>query len=64
MGAGVLSLKWLVQLPKLRGLIEPEISVGLVWEVMAATLLVGILGSIYPAWRAMRLNPVDALKYE
>ena len=41
-----------------------------VWEVdifiraIAIALFLGILGGIYPAFRATRLQPVEALRYE
>ncbi len=58
------ALKWLEKLPQVQGFIEPRISLQLLIEVFGASLLLGILGSIYPAWRATRLNPVEALRYE
>jgi ABC-type lipoprotein export system ATPase subunit len=33
-------------------------------EVGVATLLLGVLGSGYPAWRAIRFRTADALRYE
>jgi len=57
-------LEFLSGLPQVRGFLEPEITTALLVEVSAAALTMGIVGSIYPAWRAVRLNPVDALRRE
>ncbi len=61
---GIGGLRWLAQAPMLRGLVEPEIGVRLLLEVAAATLLLGVVGSLYPAGRAVHVEPVEALKYE
>jgi putative ABC transport system permease protein len=61
---GVISLKWLVKLPRLDGIFEPEVSKFMFIEIFLITLLLGIIGSLYPALKAARLNPVDALNQE
>jgi putative ABC transport system permease protein len=59
---GIGTLHWLVARPEVYGLLEPRVTPAMIVEIAAAALLLGFLGSIYPAWRAVRLNPVEALR--
>jgi putative ABC transport system permease protein len=34
------------------------------WRVGLLCVGMGVVGGLYPAWRAMRLQPVEALRYE
>lgn len=61
---GVAGLRWLAETPMLRGLVEPQLGAGLFLQVSAVTLALGVMGSLYPAGRAVRVQPVEALKYE
>ncbi len=61
---GLAGLEWLAALPQLQGFLEPTIDLHFVVQVIGVTLALGVLGGVYPAWRAARLNPVDALRYE
>ncbi len=62
---GVLLLNGMADVPfagnfMLRPAWEPPTFV----SAVALTLILGLLGGFYPAWRASRLQPVEALRYE
>ena len=61
-GIGVLEL--LKSLPQLQGYVE-TITDGWVWIAIFVTAEVtSVLGSLYPAWFAMNIEPAEALRYE
>jgi putative ABC transport system permease protein len=61
---GVAALNLLAAVPRVAGLIEPAVTARLIIEVTVAAVVLGGLGSLYPAWHAARLRPVEALKHE
>ena len=44
--------------------IEQYISTSLLLQAFTIVLPLGIIGGLYPAWRASQLEPVEALRYE
>nr|WP_245526489.1 ABC transporter permease [Desulfurococcus mucosus] len=43
---------------------SPKITLELLAETVSLTILTGILGSVFPAYRAMKIPPAVALRYE
>jgi ABC-type antimicrobial peptide transport system permease subunit len=42
-------------------ILYPYLDAEVYWVVTFAVVLTAIIGALYPAWKAMRLNPVEAL---
>jgi putative ABC transport system permease protein len=61
---GVLAAELFVDRSALSGLIAPSYGAGTFAWGLAFALAVGLAGALYPAWRAVRLAPVAALRHE
>lgn len=61
---GCCSLYALKYVPALGGYIDPTVHPELMFVVLALALLTGIVGACYPAVYAMRVRPVEALRFE
>jgi putative ABC transport system permease protein len=60
-----LGIGWLIaEVVKQLNVIQTQVTVGSVMLAFAVTLAVGVLSGLYPAFRASRLSPIDALRYE
>lgn len=46
------------------GAVEPLYTPILFVRAVVVAILAGVIGGLYPAWRATRLRPVEALRYE
>ena len=46
------------------GALEPIYSPVLFVRAIAVAMVAGMIGGLYPAWRATRMRPVEALRYE
>jgi len=62
--AGVV-VSWLLNAsPVMAGLVQARFSPGLFAQALVTALVLGAAGGAYPAWRASRMRPVEALRYE
>lgn len=60
---GVLGLELLVYLGIL-GAMTPVYTIDIFAKAFGVAIFVGLIGGFYPAWRASRLPPTEALRYE
>lgn len=67
-GSGILCGFFLVKLlqaiPNYGEMISAEFTVEIFFKAIGVALALGVLGGLYPAFRATRLQPVEALRYE
>jgi putative ABC transport system permease protein len=61
---GVVLLTLVAQVPTVSQFITPAWDVQTFVLALAVALGLGVLGGLFPAWRASRLQPVEALRYE
>lgn len=50
--------------PIMQGVLQLEFSLGLFVQALGTAAVLGMVGGVYPAWRASNLQPVEALRYE
>ena len=60
----VLLTRFLATLPRVNGFLTGEIAPSVMLQGLGIAIIVGLLGGLYPAWRAARLLPTEAVRHE
>jgi ABC-type antimicrobial peptide transport system permease subunit len=61
---GVGLIQALAQIPAVASFLTASFTVEMFAQAMVVALVLGASGGLYPAWRAARLLPVEAMRYE
>jgi putative ABC transport system permease protein len=61
---GVLATRALLQIEIVKSLLVPEYPAEIFVRAFAVAVTVALMGALYPAFRAVRLMPLEALRYE
>lgn len=63
-GLGVLATRAILVIDLIRNVLEPQYTVDVFVRAAVVAVIVALLGAAYPAFRAVRQTPMDALRYE
>lgn len=61
---GILATRAVLVIGTVSNLLEPQYDANVFIRAFAVALVVGLAGAAYPAFRAVRLTPMEALRYE
>jgi putative ABC transport system permease protein len=61
---GFLAIQGLLLVETIRALLQPEYTVAVFARGLLVAVVVALAGAAYPAFRAVRLTPMEALRYE
>jgi putative ABC transport system permease protein len=63
-GAAMLVIRWLAGVPQTSGFVSGHVSPVVIAEGLGLTLLMALIGGVWPSYRAAGLLPTEALRHE
>lgn len=60
----LLAIRGVLTIPAVRSFIEPQYSADVFVRALLVAIGVALIGAVYPAYRAVRLTPMEALRHE
>jgi putative ABC transport system permease protein len=61
---GVLATRAILLFDTVKNLLEPQYTVEIFARALVVAVAVALAGALYPAFRAARMTPMEALRYE
>jgi putative ABC transport system permease protein len=61
---GVLATRGILLIEAVRGFLEPTYTLDVFVRAIVIASAVALVGALYPAYRAVRLSPMEALRHE
>jgi putative ABC transport system permease protein len=62
--SGAVAVQLITRLPSVSGFLYADLDVWLFTKALLVAVCLGMLGAVYPVYRAVKIEPVEAIRYE